>query len=122
MQCEGKAETHQRPLSLSSSPEQEQETLQRAERRCEHLEAQVVGLEERLEEEEGAAAQLAAQRQRLEAECCGLRRDLEELENTLTSVEKDKQVGLRFTLSDGQPSDLCFHSAAIICSGEVFPL
>lgn len=99
MQCEGKGETHQRPLSLSSSPEQEQESLQRAERRCEHLEAQVVGLEERLEEEEGAAAQLASQRQRLEAECCGLRRDLEELENTLTSVEKDKQVGLRLTHS-----------------------
>lgn len=81
------------------SSDQEQESLQQAEKRCvqmvqsrRELEAQVAGLEERLEEEEGAAAQLASQRQRLEAECCSLRRDLEELENTLTSVEKDKQV------------------------------
>ncbi|XP_016095061.1 putative uncharacterized protein MYH16 [Sinocyclocheilus grahami] len=69
----------------------EQESLHQAEQRCVQLEAQVVGLEERLEQEEGAAAQLASQRHRLEAECCSLRRDLEELENTLTSVEKDKQ-------------------------------
>lgn len=87
-------ETHPCPLSVSSSPEQEQESLHQAEQRCIQLEAQVVGLEERLEQEEGAAAQLASQRHRLEAECCSLRRDLEELENTLTSVEEDKQVGL----------------------------
>lgn len=90
-------ETHPCPLSVSSSPEQEQESLHQAEQRCVQLEVQVVGLEERLEQEEGAAAQLVSQRHRLEAECCSLRRDLEELENTLTSVEKDKQVGLRFT-------------------------
>lgn len=90
-------ETHPCPLSVSSSPEQEQESLHQAEQRCVQLEAQVVGLEERLEQEESAATQLASQRHRLEAECCGLRRDLEELENTLTSVEKDKQVGLADT-------------------------
>lgn len=101
-------ETHPCPLSVSSSPEQEQESLHQAEQRCIQLEAQVVGLEERLEQEEGAAAQLASQRHRLEAECCSLRRDLEELENTLTSVEEDKQVG---------PSWLQWRD----CSYEVFP-
>ncbi len=85
--------------SSVSSPEQEQESLHQAEQRCVQLEVQVVGLEERLEQEEGAAAQLASQRHRLEAKCCSLRRDLEELENTLTSVEKDKQVGLSALMS-----------------------
>ena len=52
----------------------------------------MVGLSERLEEEEGATAQLDAQRHRLEAECGSLRHDLEELESTLGTVERDKQV------------------------------
>lgn len=65
---------------------QEQESLQRAEQRCEHLEER-----------------------------------LEEMENTLTSVEKGKQVGLRrFTHSGWHAFDPCSHCAAIICSDEGF--
>lgn len=49
-------------------------------------------MKERLEEEEGAATALSAQKRKLEGELMDLKRDLEGLESTLAKSEKEKQV------------------------------
>ncbi|XP_038633466.1 myosin-4-like [Scyliorhinus canicula] len=81
---------------LQMQVQAEIESLADAEERCDQLiknkiqaEAKVKEMNERLEDEEEANAELTAKQRKLEDECTTLRKDIDDLQLTLSKVEKD---------------------------------
>ncbi|NXD73340.1 MYH4 protein, partial [Eolophus roseicapillus] len=77
----------------------ETENLADAEERCDQvikakfqLEARIKEVMEKLEDEEGINADLAARKRKLEDECSELKKDVDELELTLAKAEKEKHA------------------------------
>ena len=78
---------------------QEGESLNDAEERCEGLikskiqqEAKLKETTESLEDEEEINAELTAKKRKLEDECSELKKDIDDLELTLAKVEKEKHA------------------------------
>lgn len=77
----------------------ENENLADAEERCDQvikakfqLEARIKEVMEKLEDEEGINADLAARKRKLEDECSELKKDIDDLELTLAKAEKEKHA------------------------------